>query len=313
MAKDFGIGARHQLSRRAALAGGAAAMAAGAAGAKDGARSLEIGLQLYSINQSLDQDFEGSLRKVAQIGYRYVEFAGLHGRTPAQFRSTLDGLGLSCPSAHFPPDEWVKGTAGPIATAKALGAGTVVCPMPPIPERLRSRLRAGGQTGLAAAYDGMTVEDWRAFAALLNRLGAAAKAAGLGFAYHNHNIDFRDLGGGRTPWDVVTAETDPHLVDLEVDLGWVVAAGRDPVALLQRWAPRVTMVHLKDLKPTPANFGFGMNPTEVGSGVIDWRRVLAAVARTRARFGFVEQEPPYVKPQLESARISFEHLTKLLP
>jgi sugar phosphate isomerase/epimerase len=311
MGEDIRNGARGPLSRRAVLAGGAAMATAGAARAKDGAGGLNLGLQLYSINQSLDDDFDGSLSKVAQIGYRHVEFAGLHGRTPAQFRSALDGLGLSCPSAHFPPDEWLKGTAGPIATAKALGARTVVCPMPPIPERLRARLSGGGQTGLAAAYDGMTIEDWRAFAALLNRLGAAARAEGLAFAYHNHNIDFRDLGGGRTPWDVVTRETDPHLVDLEVDLGWVVAAGRDPVALLERWAPRITLVHLKDLKPTPANFGFGMNPTEVGSGVIDWRRVLLAVAKTRARFGFVEQEPPYAKPQLESARISFDYLTHL--
>ena len=303
---------RGRISRRAALAGAAALAAGGARAAGRAAPGpLPVGLQLYSINQSLDADFDGALKTVAGIGYKYVELAGLHGRTPAQARAAFDGLGLKCPSAHFPPDDWVKGSREPIAIAKAVGASTVVCPMPPIPERLRHRASTGAQTGLAAAYDGMTLADWKAFAALLNRLGADARAAGLTFAYHNHNIDFRDLGGGRRPIDVVLSETDPKLVDLEVDLGWVKAAGHDPAEFLERHASRITLVHLKDLKPTAPNFGFQMAPTELGSGVIDWQRVLAAVRKTRTRYGFVEQEPPYAIPQLQSAKISFDYLAKL--
>lgn len=312
MSEEATIERRGRISRRATLAAAAAFAAGGARAAiPPASRPLPVGLQLYSIGQSLDQDFDGGLKTVAGIGYKHVELAGLHGRSPEKVRATFDGLGLNCPSAHFPPDDWVKGSAEPIAIAKAVGASNVVCPMPPIPERLRHRASTGAQTGLAAAYDGMTLTDWKAFAALLNRLGADARAAGLAFAYHNHNIDFRDLGGGRRPIDVVLSETDPRLVDLEVDLGWVKAAGHDPAEFLEQHASRVTMVHLKDLKPTPPNFGFQMAPTEVGSGVIDWKRVLAAVHKTRARYGFVEQEPPYAMPQLQSAKISFDYLAKL--
>jgi sugar phosphate isomerase/epimerase len=312
MSEEATIERRGRISRRAALAAAAAFAAGGArATARPAPAPLPVGLQLYSINQSLDADFDGALKTVARIGYKYVELAGLHGRSPEQVRAAFDGFGLKCPSAHFPPDDWVKGSARPIEIAKAVGASTVVCPMPPIPERLKGRASTGAQTGLAAAYDGMTLADWKAFAAFLNRLGGDARAAGLAFAYHNHNIDFRDLGGGRTPIDIVLTETDPRLVDLEVDLGWVKAAGHDPAAFLERHANRIILVHLKDLKPTPPNFGFQMAPTEMGSGVIDWTRVLAAVRKTRARYGFVEQEPPYAIPQLQSAKISFDYLARL--
>lgn len=300
------------LNRRAALAGGAALTAATAGGAAMAARSqIGIGLQLYAIHQTLDQDFDGALKRVAEIGYKYVEYAGLHGRTPGQMRAAFDALGLKCPSAHFGPDDWMKGSQGPIDIAKALGASNVVCPMPPIPRRLRERAQAGAQTGLAAAYDGMTLRDWKGFAAFLNHLGEDAHKAGLTFAYHNHNIDFRPLEHGRTPIEIILHETNPRHVDLEVDLGWVAAAGHDPAAFLARHGGRITMVHLKDLKPTKPNFGFDMNPSEVGSGVIDWRRVFQAIRHTRVAYGFVEQEPPLSRPQLESSKISFDYLTKL--
>lgn len=312
MGEDATIERRGRITRRATLAAAAAFAAGGArAATRSALPPLPVGLQLYSIGQSLDADFDGSLKTVARIGYKHVELAGLHGRSPQQVRAAFDKLGLNCPSAHFPPDDWVRNSRAQLEIAKGVGASAVVCPMPPIPERLRHRASTGAQTGLAAAYDGMTLADWKAFAALLNRLGGEARAAGFTFAYHNHNIDFRDLGGGRKPIDVVLSETDPHLVNLEVDLGWVKAAGHDPAEFLERHADRVTMVHLKDLKPTPPNFGFQMRPTELGSGVMDWRRILAAVHKTRARYGFVEQEPPYKLPQLESAKISFDYMAKL--
>jgi sugar phosphate isomerase/epimerase len=157
----------------------------------------------------------------------------------------------------------------------------------------------------------MTVADWEAFAQSLNKWGADAHAAGLRFAYHNHNIDFRDLGGGKRPIDVILLRTDPKLVELEVDLGWVAAAGADPAAFLGQHAHRVTMVHLKDLRETKPNFGFDMAPTEVGNGVMDWKRILRAVAKTRAQYGFIEQEPPYTIPPLKSAKISFDYITGL--
>jgi sugar phosphate isomerase/epimerase len=302
-----------RITRRMALAGGAAAAMAGGAMAKaGGGHGLKVGLQLYAINPALDADFDGALKQVADIGYKYVEYAGLHGRTPQQMRDAFDKLGLKCPSAHFPPDQWLKGSAEPIAIAKTIGASTVICPMPPIPQRLRERATTGGaQTGLAAGYDGMTLQDWTEFAAWLNKLGADAHAAGLAFAYHNHNIDFRDLGGGKTPIELILHKTDPKLVNLEVDLGWVAAAGVDPAKFLERHAERVTMVHLKDMRETKPNFGFDMAPAELGNGVMDWKRILRAAAKTRARYGFIEQEPPYNIPPLESAKISFDYITKL--
>ncbi len=141
----------------------------------------------------------------------------------------------------------------------------------------------------------MTADDWRFNADFLNAKGAVLKRSGLKLAYHNHNAEFSPLAGGgqgaRNGYEILLATTDPALVGFEMDAGWVAAAGQDPFALLKDHPGRFTAMHVRDIKATTKpNFVFVQDPTEVGSGKIDWKRLLPAAHAAGVRDFFVEQE-----------------------
>ena len=155
------------------------------------------------------------------------------------------------------------------------------------------------------------VDIWKRTAALLNERGAALKPLGIDFGYHNHNLEFAPVGG-TTGWDIITRETDPALVHFEVDIGWLAAAGLDPVAFLRRHSGRVRWLHIKDLKAdSVANFGLSMHPTEIGSGKQDWAKILPAAHRAGVQHYYVEQEPPFAIPRMEAAARSYAFLAQL--
>jgi len=130
--------------------------------------------------------------------------------------------------------------------------------------------------------------------------------------YHNHNLEFAPLAGGGTGWDVLIRETDPSLVKFEVDIGWVAAAGRDPVAFLDRHHGRLRWLHIKDLRPsTSANFALRMDPVKTGAGRQDWARILPAAHRAGIEHFYVEQEPPFAIPRMEAAERSYRFLKDL--
>ncbi|MCU1625034.1 MAG: hypothetical protein JWL79_3879, partial [Frankiales bacterium] len=129
--------------------------------------------------------------------------------------------------------------------------------------------------------------------------------------YHNHNVEFTPAGG-RTGLDILIAETDPALVSFELDIGWAAAAGHDPIAVLARNPGRYRLAHMKDLKASSQpNFEFKMDPTEVGSGKLDWATILPAAYRAGVRKFFVEQEPPFEFPRLVAAAKCFSYLSAL--
>jgi sugar phosphate isomerase/epimerase len=314
-------------SRRGFMAGAVALAGAGVTGPAAAAEpffrptGLPIGIQLYTLGPDAAKDLDATLAAVAAIGYRAVESAGFLGRKPAEFRAALDRAGLKCTSAHVQaramgPDGGFDGDLERLAEGLAtVGATHAVMPSPRIPDRLAGPPAAG--EGLGDFYrrvtGALTLSDWQMNAAFLNEKGAALKKAGIKVGYHNHNFEFRPLpvkGGDETNgMAILLKETDPELVTFEIDVGWVSAAGIDPVALMQQHKGRFTMMHVKDMKAsTRPNVELKMDPTEIGSGAIDWKRLLPASHAAGVRDFFVEQEPPFERPRIEAAKISHDFL-----
>ncbi|HEY0785903.1 MAG TPA: sugar phosphate isomerase/epimerase [Acidobacteriaceae bacterium] len=249
---------------------------------------MKLGLQLYSVRALLPKDYAGTLARVAAIGYTEVEAAGFYGHTPAEVKAAMQAAGLQCVSGHYALHALLGDEAGTLRFARDAGLESIVCSAPYSPDEQKLRTYPGGEwQGILHA---LTLEDWHWNARQFNRLGALCQAQGLKFGYHNHTAEFRRDSAGMG-YDVLLAETDPALVTLELDCGWAVASGQDPVELLRKHPRRFSMLHVKDLKAATA----GMAPdqrisTVAGQGVVDYRPILAAAAKAGVRHAFVEQE-----------------------
>jgi len=304
------------LSRRGLLAAGLATLGAaygGVAGAAEKPffqrRSLPLGIQLYTLGPDLQKDLDAQLATVAKIGFKSVELAGYLGRTPAELRAAFDKAGLVCPSAHIAP----KAASGPSFSGDltkladelhVIGVKAAIMPILYIPDRL-------GGADLRQAGAQMTADDWKWNADFLNGKAAVLKKAGIATGYHNHNFEFAPLGD-TTGMEILLKGTDPNLVTFEMDVGWVTAAGKDPFALLKAHPHRFTQMHVKDIKAsTRPNFVLQQDPTEVGSGMIPWPKLLPAAYAAGVRGFYVEQEPPFAHSRLDSAKISFDYLAKV--
>jgi sugar phosphate isomerase/epimerase len=230
-------------------------------------RLARVGVQLYTIRTEMQRDLPATLARVAGIGYKDVEFAGYFNRPAAEVRELLATNGLASPSTHV-GFEALQGDAGKrmLDDAKAIGHEYVTVPSPPRGPRA-------------------TPDDWRRIAESFNRAAADAKAAGLRFAYHNHDAELRPVGG-TPPLDVLLANTDPALVDFEMDVYWVVRGGGDPFAYFARFPNRFTMIHAKDAA------GENQAMVDVGAGAIDWKRILSEGARAGVKHVFVEHDRP---------------------
>jgi sugar phosphate isomerase/epimerase len=266
---------------------------------------LPIGLQLYTIAEALGHDFDGALKTVAAIGYRAVESSlVLNGHDALQLKQLFGGLGLKWESAHCAGDELLSGLDTTIETAHWATLRYVVCAFPPIPH------------GFTQAIAGMSADDWRANADLFNKIGAAMKPAGIQFAYHNHNLEFRSLPGEKsveaTGYDILLGRTDPDLVKLELDCGWMASAGLDPAEYLARYPGRYAMLHIKDLtRDHVPNTELKMTSATVGAGTVDWKRVFAAASKAQIKGYYVEQEPPFKGSSLDAVKASFDYLSRL--
>jgi sugar phosphate isomerase/epimerase len=281
---------------------------------------VSLGLQLYTLGAEIQKDLDNVLAAVARIGYKSVElpsYPSFLGRSPAELRAAFDRAGLRCTSAHILAQPFapgilaLNGDLDRLADALAtIGARTVVMPILRVPDRFQAAPGEGAGLILRVAREA-TEDDWKSTADFLNEKGAALARRGLRLGYHNHNFDLAPLGQ-TTGLEILLQRTDPKLVTFELDVGWVAAAGVDPIAFIKRHAGRFGLMHIKDIKATSkANFALTMEPTEVGSGAIDWRRLLAAAYAAGAREFFVEQEPPFSRPRIEAAKVSFDYLATL--
>src|ERR1700685_108239 len=174
-----------------------------------------IGLQLYTVRKAMQSDFDGTLKRVAAVGYRQVEFAGLFGHPAARVRKVLDQLGLSAPSMHVPFETTSQGWNAVLDDAGRLGCRYVV--VPSIPDSMRT-----------------SIDDYRRVAESFTRAAEAAAKAGMGFAYHHHAVGFKPLDR-KQPFDVLLEATDPAVIRIELDLYWIVRAGYDPLRYFNRW------------------------------------------------------------------------------
>ena len=247
------------------------------------ARLEKIGLQLYTVRKAMQTDVEGTLTRVAATGYKEVEFAGYFGKSPTDIKAMLDRLGLSAPAVHvgsLAPEQW----RASLDAANTIGHRYVVVPWIPAEERA-------------------TLDGWKRVAERYNRAAADARAAGLQFAYHNHDFEFAPVEG-RIPYDVLLENTDPQLVQLEIDLYWITKGGQDPLAYFQRWPGRVPLVHVKDSAGPPDN-----KMMDVGAGTIDWKRIFARREQAGIRHYFVEHDEP--SDLFASIKASYDYLKRL--
>jgi sugar phosphate isomerase/epimerase len=247
-------------------------------------RRLEkVGLQLYSVRDLMKADMPGTLARVAAIGYKEVEFAGYFDRTPAQVRQLLRRYGLTSPSSHLGWDAF-QNPGKTFADAKAIGNHWATLPW--IPEEKRK-----------------TVDDWKGIAEQFNKFGAQAKSAGLRFAYHNHNFELAPIGGTK-PLDILLSQTDPSLVDFEMDLYWVVFGGGDPLDYFNRFPHRFPLVHVKDSAGGPDK-----KMVDVGQGTIDFKSIFRQSNKAGIRHYFVEHDEP--ADPIATIRNSYKYLHAL--
>lgn len=290
----------------AAATGGAAALAVGgtqtAASAHRGRghhhdhrrRSIphdKISIQLYTLRAALggDPGFDVVLQRLAQYGYEKVELAGYYGRTASELRKFLDGLGIRATSSH----DGISGSRSALRTklenAATLGQRYVVVPY------------------LASE----SLSDWQQWADQMNEEAALARRYGLRYGYHNHAHEFTtDLGGGVTPWEVLTERLDPRLVHLEIDLYWVYTGGvnsgaADPhrftINVIRDAPQAVRQYHVKDRDEATGDM------CDLGTGVIDFPRIFR---KHRVEEYIVENDTPDVSP-LTSAAVGHLYLDHL--
>jgi sugar phosphate isomerase/epimerase len=260
-------------------------------------RHIPLGLQLYTVRADLAKDFEGTVKKVKAIGIRNVQAnLTMNGRASRQQRKLYDELGMTWESVHAGGDALRGPVQATIDEAKAAGIKNITCSFPLYP--------ADRPTIMA----GPTLDDWKRNAEAFNKVGALCKQVGLTFAYHNHNLEFRKIGDV-LPYDLLLKETDPALVSMEMDIGWVVASGADPVAYLTQYPTRYSSVHIKDLKNEGIpNTGMKMTSAIIGKGIIDWSKVLPAIKKSSVKTAYLEIEEPYDPSPLGMVEASFDFM-----
>jgi sugar phosphate isomerase/epimerase len=261
-----------------------------------------VGLQLYTVRDLMKKDFEGTIAKVAQIGYKEVEFAGYFDRSPQAVRAILEKDGLTSPSTHVGYDIVEKKWGETLDTAHTIGHAFVVCPWIDAKQR-------------------KTPDGWKQAAELFNRAGESAQKASIQFAYHNHAFEFEpsEALGGKFPYDFLLAETDPNLVKMEMDLCWITVGGQDPVKYFDSYPGRFPLVHVKDWTtkgPSGNDYGGATGAskrpghmTDVGQGEIDWKRIFAQSGKAGIQHYLVENDEP--KSAFEDIKISYDYLSKL--
>src|SRR6059036_3191096 len=249
-------------------------------------RLSRVGLELFSVRDQMARDPDGTLAAVAAAGYRDVELLwsfGNFGRTPAQVRATLDHEGLRAPSAHVSPDVLFVGWERSLAIAHQLGQDYIIVPSFN-PDTSRS------------------LDDWREWADRFYAAGAVARRAGIWLAFHNEPDHMRPIDG-KVPYDVFVERTDPTVVLHQLDVGNMVMGGGDPFRYLERYRDRYWSFHLKDVVKDRSR------DTVLGTGTVDFRRLLASIPDIDHKPAYVEQEG--VEHPLDSARQNCAFLKSL--
>lgn len=256
------------------------------------------GMTLYTVRNEMGTDPVGTLKKVADIGYKYVEAVNyqdgtFYGMSPEAFNKQLSDLGLTPLSVHMGMITLANADTL-IADAKAAGFQYVVAPIP-----IMGLFSFNQETRSLA----MT-EDLDSLVNILNVIGQKCKAAGLEFLYHNHNFEFEKNKKGVVPIEYMLEKLDASSVNFQMDLYWVIKAGADPVAYFEKYPGRFKIWHVKDMDEQ-GRFA------PVGTGSIDFQRIVEKKDLSGMTYYIVEQDQTFddLKP-LEAIKISYDGLKK---
>lgn len=269
-----------------------------AALAKDNSYRANIGIQLYTLRDALAKDPAGTLKQVAEAGYKQVELFGFPNCQPL-----IDGAkaaGLAINSAHFewdsvinPKDDAMSDFKKIVDRAKEIGLSHLVIPY------LQDTVRK-------------TLDDYKKIAANANKAAEITKAAGIQLSYHNHAFEFQPKEGGKCGYDIFMAEFSKDM-KFEVDVFWIKVGGHEPAALIEKLKGRVSQLHLKDLKDGIKLPEYGSIPQdafkELGNGIIPMEPIIEAAAKSGVTHCHVEQD--FSPHPIESIAESVKYLAKL--
>jgi sugar phosphate isomerase/epimerase len=230
-----------------------------------------------------EKSLAAALDKTRSFGFRFVEFGSDYGGLkPAEFKAELDRRGLVPVGLHFGYEQIRDDVDGVAAAAKAINVSLVGCAW--IPHK-----------------DPFDEAQCRAAAVVFNRAGAALAKHGIQLYYHTHGYEFRPCGQG-TVFDVLVGETSPKTLMFEMDVAWVALPGQDPTALIKKYPDRWLLMHVKDLKKgVPHNHLVRAELTDqvpIGTGQIDWPKLLHAAQEAGLKYYFIEDESPTVLEQI---------------
>jgi sugar phosphate isomerase/epimerase len=250
-------------------------------------RLRRVGLQLYSLRDDARRDLERTIADIASAGYRDVELLGSMNNfdmPPAKLRALLDRNSLRAPSTHVGGDA-LDNLQRQLDDAQTLGHEYITVASLPIAKPRK-------------------LDDYRRWADRLNEAGRIARERRIWVAFHNHADDFV-VSDGQVTYDVLAERTDPSVVRLQLDTGNLAMAGRDPMEYMKRFGERYWLFHIKDVPRLGAE-----SDTELGKGIIDFRRLLASIDRIEEKHLFVEQET-YPGTPLDSVRRDFAYISRL--
>ena len=279
-----------------------------------------IGLQLYTLGDLMVKDPKGTLEKLAAIGYKELESAGsqkgnFYGFQPKELSAMIKDAGMTWRSAHvggapFTIEQVMKRAKNAEDSARIQKMFERFKDRPKtlnLKENYQELADDAAEGGLSylvcSSIPVSTLDEIKTAVEVFSKSGEACKKAGVQFAYHNHTTEFDEVEGHR-PFDYILANTDKNLVKMELDLAWATKAKQDPVALFKMHPGRFPLWHVKDLDKTT------QNPTEVGAGTIDFKRIFDNAKESGMKYFFVEQDGA---PQpIQDVTQSYNYLEKLL-
>jgi sugar phosphate isomerase/epimerase len=256
------------------------------------------GLALYTVRESMASNPKATLQAVAEAGYAYVEAANyaegkFYGMTPSEFKSYLDSLGLTAISAHMGMVN-MENADQLIADVKAAGISYFVIPVPPM--NMFTVDPATRSMGMKGTADELV--------SIMNTLGEKCHQAGIKLLYHNHDFEFKPMADGTVIEDILLEKCNPDYVNFQMDLFWVTKAGVDPLTYFEKYPGRFLSWHVKDMD-SAGNFA------PVGTGKIDFTRILAQKKKSGMEFYLVEQDNTFGLDPLEAIKISHDGLKKI--
>lgn len=249
-------------------------------------RKMKIGLQLYTLRDELAQDFEGTLRKVAAMGYEGVEFAGYGGLKAEQLRELLQELNLEPIGNHIGLQLLEEDLDGQIEYLQAIGAKYAAIPWIAPEER--------------------EAERWPGYIANFEAYGKRFLESGIQLTYHNHDFEFEVKLDGKPVFEALYEQTSEDSLKVEMDIGWVQYSGIDPVAYIGKYAGRLPLLHLKDFRQGEP--GAQIDTVELGRGDLPLLPIIEAASEAGVEWLIVEQDA-CANPPLEAVAESFEWLS----